>query len=172
MQSKTLWWLWKTLGLVVLVLLMMGCGDLSSSPSGVLPTQPVPTPTITGVASPTQIKVVACLESVTTGRPHVGGPLSDFPGAYGQPWRCSVPDVKWILQDYTLDMRISLTVSKVTVMALAGTTWDARTQQRRCDQYLPDNVTFLKSDGATVYYNAPIGTVMVVQMVNACTLSV
>jgi len=102
-------WLWVVLG--VLALLILGCvgvvaiatqGAQTSTPrastnapvtgstpaAGNTPTAtiaPTATPTMEATAMPTPTPTHPAKFPATHGRPHIGGPFSDFVGKYGQP---------------------------------------------------------------------------------------
>lgn len=100
---------------------------------------------------------------VTHGRPHLGGPLTDFTGKYGSP--SSQGDANslnfWIGPDQTIDLNVNSNeqgnVAQVTV--LGADTWTTAQTQSYCEQFLPDGAVQTASSSNLITYHNSTGTI-------------
>ena len=191
-------WLLALLGLVGLLVLCLIVAILSNlaglpiSPSGhargVQSAQqsslgtaaPSSTPSVTRTASPTAmvrpgVTPQVGQPSVTYGRPHLGGPLSDFVGKYGPPTDQGDADSQnfWVGMDQTIDINVLTNdLGVVTQLAVLGPdTWSAQQADGYCVQFLPDKAVQFSATATQREYHSPIGTVVLTLQAYSCLLT-
>jgi hypothetical protein len=112
---------------------------------------------------------------VTYGRPHLGGPLSDFVGKYGQPTDQGDAGSQnfWIGADQTIDINVlTNTLGEVTQLTVLGPdTWDAQQAEGYCVQFLPDKAVQVSATATQREYHSSVGTVMLTLQARSCLLA-
>jgi hypothetical protein len=137
----------------------------TSVPTLATPGAPTPTPcvSVTGTAA-------------RASQPRLGAPLAVFVVAYGQPVVCAMNDLRFPVEGvgaaggYTIDLPDSDPVRFMQVTADAGVVWDALTQQRVCQGYLPPDPTFVGSSGNIYTYQTTEGMVELINGSDGCVL--
>lgn len=134
---------------VIMAMLIAACGGATQSPSSTEVAKASPTPI-------TQSKYNPTAYSVTHGTPHLGGPLSDFTGKYGQPNDHSVqgqphflrdatsPADGLILAQYVDNTGYSQLIDSVLVQAVNGETWTITDAEAVCMAYAPNDAHMVK----------------------------
>ncbi|EFH82756.1 hypothetical protein [Ktedonobacter racemifer] len=98
-QTKLMKMIGLGCGMLLVVLLLCSCGTASatnvpptptqhmttSAPGTAVSTTPTSVPTATPTSVPTPTPTKKPQMNATDGQPHIGGPVSDFVGKYGQP---------------------------------------------------------------------------------------
>lgn len=143
-----------------------------ATPIGVSPTVPMrPTVTVPATTLPTPCVSVARANPQATAR--LGSSLLSFVQRYGEPVSCAMNDLRFPVGSdggYTLDLPDSDPVRLLTVTADAGNIWDALTQQRVCQGYMPPNPVFIGSSGNIYTYQTDEGMVEYINGPDTCTL--
>src|SRR5262249_49846861 len=114
--------------------------------------------------------------SVTHGRPHLGGPLTDFVGKYGTP--DNQGDASglnfWTGADQSIDLNINSDDqgSVTQVIVLGSSTWTTSQTQSYCQQFLPDGATQTGSSANLLTYSSRAGTVdLKLSSTTSCSIS-
>lgn len=141
-----------------------GSPTQGTSPSAHTTPAPVSTPTPN-----------LALPSVTHGRPHLGGPFSDFVGKYGTPGNQGDGSSQnfWTGSDQSIDINVTRNEQgKVTQLNILGSTsWDAQQTQNYCTQFLPDGAVQASASGNQIQYHSSAGQVMLNLQAPSCSLS-
>lgn len=199
-RPKTKLWLLGALIAVILALLLgLGMGDmfLKKSPTGNSPTQAAtstsialqhgqPTSTVT-VTSPqaTATAIVGGTHthnptpivgapSVTHGRPHLGGPFTDFVGKYGMPANQGDGSSEdfWVGTDQSIDINVSHNEQgEVTQLDVLGPlSWTTQQATSYCAQFLPDSAVQSSATATQVDYHTSAGNVELTLQTHSCLL--
>lgn len=100
----------------------------------------------------------------------LGGLVSDFVGAYGQPSVCNRDALTWVHEGYTIEV---LNADPVTDIFITHDGWDAMTKQRVCESYFPTNPTFLSEDAAGYHFSATAtGEFTMTEDTHGCTIEI
>lgn len=135
--------------------------DATQQSGGPAPTVPLPTPT---------------QPPATHGTPHIGGPISDFYGKYGQPHNQGIGDSEtWIAdQQQTVLINASPDANGVAIGmgVTAAADWsDAQTTQY-CSQFLPPDASAFNSVGNLTDYHSSVGEIVMQISQASCTLTI
>lgn len=131
------------------------------------PSQPT-TPTAGGTAK-------AGAPSITHGKPHLGGPLTDFVGKYGTP--SSQGDVSsasfWVGPSQSIVLNVSSndqgTVTQIVVIGESA--WTGQQTEQYCAQFLPDGAVQKSSSSTLLTYQSSAGTMyLALQATSTCSL--
>ncbi len=116
------------------------------------------------------------LSSISHGRPHLGGPFSDFIGAYGQP--TSQGDSNslnfWTGPNQSIDINVQRNEQGVVTQLniLGPDTWNTQQTQTYCIQLLPDHAVQFSATGNLIKYHSSSGDVLLnLQSPSTCLLS-
>lgn len=113
--------------------------------------------------------------STTHGRPHLGGPFSDFVGKYGIP--SSQGDANsqefWVGPDQAIDINVSQNEQgKVTqIQVLGSDTWNEQQTRSYCMQFLPDGATQFSATNNVIKYHSSAGEIDLNLQTTSCSLS-
>lgn len=112
---------------------------------------------------------------VTYGRPHLGGPFSDFVGKYGPPSGQGDVDSQnfWVGPDQTIDINVLRNAQgMVTQLDVLGPdSWNAQQAERYCVQFLPDKAVQFSATPAQKEYHSSVGTVVLTLQTSSCVLA-
>ena len=112
--------------------------------------------------------------SATHGRPHLGGPFSDFVGKYGPPNEQGDTSGQnfWIGTDQAIDLNISSdTQGEVTQLAALGpTSWNSQQAEQYCLPFLPNRATQFKATTTQRAYHSDSGDVLLTVQAHSCLL--
>lgn len=129
--------------------IIAACGSNPQSTSSSGTTKNTPTPTIQPKHDPT-------VYPTTYGTPHLGGPLSDFIGKYGQPndhseqgqphflRDATSPADGLILGQYVDNAGYSQLIDGILVQAVNGETWTITDAEAVCMAYAPDDAHLVR----------------------------
>lgn len=114
--------------------------------------------------------------SATHGRPHLGGPFSDFVGKYGTPTEQGDGSGEnfWVGTDQNIDINVSRSdQGEVTQLNVLGPlSWDAQQAQSYCTQFLPDNAVQYNATSTQINYHSSSGNVVLTLQTQSCLLSI
>ncbi len=112
---------------------------------------------------------------VTYGRPHLGGPVSDFVGKYGLPGEQGDTDSQnfWVGPDQTIDINVLSNVQgMVTRLEVLGPdSWTVQQAEAYCVQFLPGGAVQFSATATQREYHSSVGTVVLTLQTHACVLS-
>lgn len=115
------------------------------------------------------------LPGITHGRPHLGGPFSDFVGKYGNPTPQGDANSQnfWIAPDLSIDIAVQRNEQgKVTQLNVLGAaSWNMQQTRSYCEQFLPDGAAQFNATDTLVEYHSSAGNVMLALQSTACELS-
>ena len=175
---------WRILAIIsaALVLVCSGCG---TDTSGVSPTatpsattieipvatfateQPTPMPTPTSVP----------LSKATHGKPHIGGPLSDFVGKYGMPEYGSDGQYNFVADSNgtIVSANIKGTPPNIVnyISVVASMDWSKDKTMTFCFQYLPDDATLIvhDPDNNWLYDSSSLGRIDLLYGSSSCVFN-
>lgn len=113
--------------------------------------------------------------SITHGRPHLGGPFSDFVGKYGSPGAQGDANGQefWVGPNQTIDITVGQNEQgKVTQLEVLGSdSWDQQQAKSYCAQFLPDGATQTSSAANLVEYRSSLGQVDLSLQNTSCSLA-
>lgn len=113
--------------------------------------------------------------SRTYGRPHLGGPFSDFVGKYGPPDQQGETNSQnfWVGPEQTMVLNLSSNAQgDVTQLnAFGPPSWNAQQAKAYCTQFLPDQATPLQTTATHIMYQSSSGEVMLTVQEQSCTLA-
>lgn len=116
------------------------------------------------------------LSNVSHGRPHLGGPFSDFVGAYGEPTPQGDSNSLNFLTGPNQSIDINVQRNEqgiVTQLNILGpNTWNTQQTQSYCVQFLPDHAVQFSATGNLIKYHSNSGDVVLnLQSPSTCLLS-
>ena len=115
------------------------------------------------------------LSSISHGRPHLGGPFSDFIGAYGQPTPQGDSNSLnfWTGPNQSIDINAQRNEQGIVTQLniLGPNTWNIQQTQSYCIQFLPDNAVQFSATGNLIKYHSNSGDVALNLQVSSCLLS-
>jgi|GEM_PF-2891908 len=139
---------------------------------------PVSTSTSTGgpaYGSPASPTPNLAQPGVTHGKPHIGGPFSDFRGEYGTPTSQgdSTNEEFWVDPQQTIDITVAQNdQGEVTQLTVLGPdTWNEQQAQSYCTQFLPDGATQFQTTSNQIDYHSSVGTIVLSLQSTSCSLS-
>lgn len=112
--------------------------------------------------------------SVTHGRPHLGGPFSDFVGKYGTP--ASQGDGSgedfWVGTDQSIDINASRNEQGEVIQldVLGPLSWTTQQATSYCTQFLPDGAVQSSATATQVDYRTSAGNVELTLQTHSCLL--
>ena len=126
-------------------------------------------------ASPTAPASNLARPSTTSGRPHLGGPFSDFVGKYGSPTSQGDGNSQefWVGPEQTIEISVVRNdQGEVTQLTILGpNTWNAQQTQSYCIQFLPDGATQFQTANNLIEYHSSAGEIVLNLQTTSCTLS-
>jgi hypothetical protein len=138
------------------------------------------TPLATQTASPTATVPPGATPQtgqpgVTYGRPHLGGPFSDFVGKYGPPTNQGDANSQnfWVGTDQTIDINVlTNALGVVTQLDVLGPdAWNAQQAAGYCVQFLPDKAVQFSATATQREYHSSVGTVVLTLQAHSCLLA-
>lgn len=198
-RPKTRLWLLGALIAVILALVLgVGIGGMfHKSPTGnshaqgatstsiaLQHSQPTSTVTVTssqatataivGGTHPHNPTPIVGSPSATHGRPHLGGPFSDFVGKYGIPTNQGDGSSEdfWVGTDQSVDINVSRNEQgEVTQLNVLGPlSWTTQQATSYCTQFLPDNAVQSNATATQVDYHTSVGNVELTLQTHSCLL--
>lgn len=113
--------------------------------------------------------------SATHGRPHLGGPLSDFVGKYGPPTDQGDTTSQnfWVGTDQTIDLNVLTNgQGEVTRLDVLGPpSWTTQQAASYCLQFLPDQAVQFEATATQREYHSSVGVVVLTWQPQSCLLS-
>ena len=141
-------------------------GNPTQSPSP--STRTTPEPASSSTANPV-------FPNITHGRPHLGGPFSDFVGKYGTPGNQGDGSSEnfWTGSDQSIDINVTRndqgTVTQLDI--LGSSSWNEQQTQNYCAQFLPDGAVQTSANGNQITYRSSAGKVVLNLQTPSCSFS-
>lgn len=133
------------------------------------------TPTVPGTTTPHGTPPQQGQPGATHGHPHLGGPFSDFVGAYGLPEAQGDAETQnfWVGAGQTIDIRVLRDARSVVTWldALGPGTWNAGQARAYCLQFLPDQAVQSGATATSTTYRSSAGTIALSWQAHACSLT-
>jgi len=163
--------------LVILIAIIAFAVSLSKQPSS-SNTQQATTSTATSqstTAPTTQPTTASSANGVTNGTPHIGGPMSDFYGKYGQPNNQGIGTSETWIVDQQQTVLVNATpdanAQVAGVSVTTGANWSNTQMQQYCSQFLPADASAFNSVSDLTDYHSSIGEVVMQLGASMCVLS-
>lgn len=133
------------------------------------------TPSVPGTTTPHSAPPQQGQPGTTHGRPHLGGPFSDFVGAYGPPEDQGDANTQnfWVGTGQTIDISVLRNAQSVVTWldALGPNTWNAGQARAYCLPFLPNQAVQSGATATSTTYRSSAGAVVLTWQAHACSLA-